>query len=477
MKKNRIFRITLLLIIVLTLSSCNFNDITDPGDPVNPPPDIPVGPVYFVDQSIGNDENPGTEEEPWATVQHAVDMAEAGDTIFIKPGEYGEVGAPINFYSGTTGAEDAWITIEGYPHNEAVIAGGVDTRGSAWKSPGGGWVRFKGLTLKSGIHIHNSQNAPVEIIDNVFDFSTSKSGVAIAGSNNINVENLENVVIKNNYVYGAQYGIITGGKARNWLVENNIIERIIKHGDGDADFIRVFGSGHIFRGNILFGTRSEEKGSAHTDGFQTFAGGARNILIESNIISGFDQGIMVSTTDGAINENWTVRNNIFSGTYADGEPGGSFGIAIHQNSGTARGWTIVNNIFANNRYHGVALRENSSYMTVKNNLFYNSNMYTGFDKSREDMFVGYNMCNRESSSLSTDITGVDLSLVFKDPVEAYINPLNYPDRFALRAGTTENPNPAVDAGEDLSDLFNTDIRGVSRPQGSGWDIGPYELEQ
>ncbi|MFP4661706.1 MAG: DUF1565 domain-containing protein, partial [Halanaerobiales bacterium] len=156
MKKNRILRITLLLIIVLILSSCNFNDITDPGDPVNPPPDIPDGPVYFVDQSIGNDENPGTEAEPWATVQHAVDMAEAGDTIFIKPGEYGEVGTPINFEAGATGTEGAWITIEGYPHHEAVILGGFNTMGSGWTSPGGGRIRFKGLTLKRGIKIYNT---------------------------------------------------------------------------------------------------------------------------------------------------------------------------------------------------------------------------------------------------------------------------------------------------------------------------------
>ncbi|MFP4016787.1 MAG: DUF1565 domain-containing protein [Halanaerobiales bacterium] len=470
--------VCLLIISLIFFTGCEttMDDITDPGDPVNPPPEMPDGPVYFVHQSIGNDENPGTEAEPWETVQHAVDMAEAGDTIFIKPGEYGEVDTPINFEAGATGTEDAWITIEGYPHHEAVILGGFNTMGSGWTSPGGGWIRFKGLTLKRGIKIYNTQNAPVEVIDNVFDLFDTGGGSGVYGVTSRHLDYLEGIVVKDNYMYGGQYGIITGQDARNWVMENNIIERIVKHGDGDADYIRIFGSGHIIRGNVLFGTRDSEKGSAHTDGFQTFGVGARDILIEDNIISSCDQGIMAEASDGYSNDNWTIRNNIFSGTYADNQPGGSWGIDVKRNT-PASGWIIVNNIFANNRYHGIALRENTTNMTVKNNIFYNSNMYLGLDTERTDMFVGNNLTNADNSSISSDITGVDPSSVFKDPVEAYIDPIDNPERFALREGTAGNPNPAVDAGEDLSDLFNTDIRGVPRPQGAGWDIGPYELEQ
>ena len=36
----------------------------------------------------GSDENPGTAEEPWATLQRAVDAARPGDTILIGPGVY-----------------------------------------------------------------------------------------------------------------------------------------------------------------------------------------------------------------------------------------------------------------------------------------------------------------------------------------------------------------------------------------------------
>lgn len=441
-----------------------------PGLPENPVyPQPPTGPVFYVEQRGGNDQNPGTNDQPWATVQHAINMAKPGDTIFIKPGIYGEVGVPNNFHKGTTGTPDAWITIEGYPHHKAIIRGGFSTRGATWIAPGGGWIRFKGLRLNGGISVHNTQNAPVEILDNIFDFF-STGGTAVSGST-YNTANPNDVIIRNNYIYGAGFGITTGDKARNWLVENNIIERIIKRGKGgDADYIRVHGSGHIFRGNVLFGTRYAEKKDAHTDGFQTFTGGARDILIENNIISSFDQGIMASTSDGSVNENWTIRNNIFSGAYPDSGRGGAWGICIHANSGTAKNWVIVNNVFANNVYHGVALGPQTSEMTVKNNIFYNCNMYVDFNRSRTDMYVGYNMTNRTSTNpLATDIVGVNPLLIFVDPVDCYMDPLANPHRFALSQGS-----PAINAGTALPGVVDKDIRGVSRPRGSGWDIGAYE---
>jgi parallel beta-helix repeat protein len=36
----------------------------------------------------GSDENPGTKDAPWATLQHAVDAAQPGDTILVGPGLY-----------------------------------------------------------------------------------------------------------------------------------------------------------------------------------------------------------------------------------------------------------------------------------------------------------------------------------------------------------------------------------------------------
>jgi len=36
-------------------------------------------------------------------------------------------------------------------------------------------------------------------------------------------------------------------------------------------------------------------------------------------------------------------------------------------------------------------------------------------------------------------------------------------------------SPVIDRGANLGDLVPTDMRGVRRPQGSGYDIGPFEF--
>ena len=43
--------------------------------------------TYYV-ATDGSDSDPGTESQPWATLQHAVDTIAAGDTIIVKSGTY-----------------------------------------------------------------------------------------------------------------------------------------------------------------------------------------------------------------------------------------------------------------------------------------------------------------------------------------------------------------------------------------------------
>lgn len=426
--------IFLLISSTYSYSQCKITNFIIEGQEVSPVEITPDDSSFrFVDDRKGNDENNGTKEKPWKTLQHAVNNAFPGVTIIVMPGNYGAQDTSIFFHKNKTGEESKWITIKGYIPHTAIVNCGINTRGNKWTDKGCGWLRIEGLVFKGGIFIHNTQNAPVEIINNKFDL-IEHGGVAIGGSNHVNATQ-EKVVIKGNFIEGASYGINTGqsDNSKDWLIENNIIKRIIYRGSGDADYVRVFGSGHVFKGNIFYGTSGKEKGAAHTDGFQTYTNGARNIQIVDNIISGFDQGIMASTSiEGAVNENWVIKNNVFSGTYADSLPGGSYAICIHASAGSAKGWVIEGNVFANNRYHGIYLGANTSDMTVVNNFYYNSEMYTSFDKGRvgKDMNVGQNKANRTSKqALPTDTTGVDATKIFLRPENPYLDPESSPDNF------------------------------------------------
>ena len=55
--------------------------------------------TYYVAMT-GDDGNPGTEAQPWATLQYAVASVSPGDTIIVQEGTY--VGCRIrNWYNGT----------------------------------------------------------------------------------------------------------------------------------------------------------------------------------------------------------------------------------------------------------------------------------------------------------------------------------------------------------------------------------------
>lgn len=72
---------------------------------------------YYVATS-GSDSNPGTLAEPFATIQHAADIMDAGDTCIIREGVYRETVTPAR-----SGTADQPIIYMAYPNEEVVING------------------------------------------------------------------------------------------------------------------------------------------------------------------------------------------------------------------------------------------------------------------------------------------------------------------------------------------------------------------
>jgi hypothetical protein len=78
---------------------------------------VAAGNTYYV-STTGSDSNSGTLSQPFLTINHAAQVAQAGDTVIIRGGTYRETVTPAN--SGTSTAP---ITYESYPGEKATING------------------------------------------------------------------------------------------------------------------------------------------------------------------------------------------------------------------------------------------------------------------------------------------------------------------------------------------------------------------
>ena len=91
--------------------------------------------TYVVDQAVPGaaDTNPGTEEQPFKTVQRAADTARPGDTIYVMAGKYDE---RVKVKAG--GTEGKPVAFVAMPRHAATV-GGFDLEAS--------YVRVEGFEI------------------------------------------------------------------------------------------------------------------------------------------------------------------------------------------------------------------------------------------------------------------------------------------------------------------------------------------
>ena len=89
--------------------------------------------VYYVDQnhSAAADDNPGTEEAPFLTIQRAADVVQPAEKVLIKTGTYREWVRPQRGGKGP----DSMISFEAAPGAEAIISGS-DVLRTTWANSG-----------------------------------------------------------------------------------------------------------------------------------------------------------------------------------------------------------------------------------------------------------------------------------------------------------------------------------------------------
>ena len=143
MKLRATLTVALPLILIPYLTSCDHR------------PDIAVRAAsaashggdgaYYVSPD-GNDTNPGTFGQPWASPGYASRQLSPGDTLVILGGRYVLSVFDDDIIMPPSGTSDAWITIRGEDGNRPVLAGRDDLY-SAIMLGGSSYVRIQNLEI------------------------------------------------------------------------------------------------------------------------------------------------------------------------------------------------------------------------------------------------------------------------------------------------------------------------------------------
>ena len=177
--KNRLcffIAVIVLNIIVLTRPLVRASLFTEPASER----------AYYVSPS-GNDSNPGTESQPWKTLQKACNTLAPGDTVYVKAGQYNEK-ITVNV-SGT--ASGGYIVIRNYENDKVVIDGTGISGDNIFYIEDKDYLKIIGFEIchntgvndGSGIRIEGS-GAHIELRDNkIYEIRGSDAmGITVYGA-------------------------------------------------------------------------------------------------------------------------------------------------------------------------------------------------------------------------------------------------------------------------------------------------------
>lgn len=342
--------------------------------------------IYYVSPT-GSDSNTGDVGSPWLTIQHAANVAAAGDTVNVLPGTY--ISSAM-IHSTHSGSSERPIVFQSTVQGGALLRSVGVKR--VWQNDGD-YVNIYGFDVSSdsagdiGIITYGSL---CEIKRNIIhdipvpDAATLGGGGAVA---HYNTGAEHDTTISENMIYniGSTAQNFTHGiyyqQSGGWIYNN-----IIRHCKSWGINLYDYANSPIVENNLIF-----ECGS----------GG----LYGGGIVLG-----SLSDIDGAL-----VCNNIIR------DCDGPYGSAIHE---------VPNQTGIHNQYN--------------NNCFYGGVTSTSFNNGI-----------------------VEHNSVRKDPLM-----LNYQPNGSGDYHLTSS-SPCKDAGS-ATGAPSIDYDGVSRPFGSGIDIGPYE---
>ena len=343
------------------------------------------GRIFYVSPN-GNDEwsgkypTPKDGDGPWRTIQHAVDMAKAGDTVMVRGGRY--PGRVVFKHSGNE--KEGYITFRNYPGEKPVIVRDDTVMADTVVGYGVSYIKFIGFHVYKpnrggiifygpGSHIVIKNNEVSESNANIPE--TKRLGHAI----NVTARKdkpMSYITIEGNHVHHNHTGNPNRAGAYNealTVLGNVKYFKIINNEVHDNDFIGVDVIGHqrgqfsVFGMNkygLVAGNKIYRNGVRKIWASALYVDGAENLIVENNLVyDNFGLGITISQeTPESTTENVIVRNNVGW----NNNRGGMIGSA---NRGTVKNSVFVHNVLGNSSTEADLFLGNAIGWRIKNNIF------------------------------------------------------------------------------------------------------------
>jgi hypothetical protein len=469
-----------------------------------------IGKEYYVAPN-GNDGNPGTENQPWNTIQKALDTAIAGDTIYIREGEYFPgFGGWVFQHSGTATQP---ITLTNYPGEQVVIrifetdwdnmAFRCET--TLWVTPKADYIRLIGSAVAPRTLSNDVVSTKGIVIQGpsleLDSTHTEAPGVKVAGCDYWEVAGIDFIdigygifqqrridqpieheaqssdywYVHDNRVYGfyAESGMQFNG-------DNNTIESNEFYKVHDQSFtpwgchhLNILGHHNVVRGNLIDKAGSSEWCSGILLEWDISDFG----IYEQNTIVNLDIPIYIFGGDNNI-----IRNNV---VFTDNSPQWSGGIRIssggesHCNTEPSvirppedpvhpdykyfyepRNCESWGNQIYNNTIDGY-VESIRFYPEVPQGTIIRNNVFSGWERG--------SICHYEAKMGTCYPLPADMVADHNaDRGDfGFVDAANHD--FHLKPDS-----PLIDAGYDLGSHVTDDFDGEPRPQGGGYDIGAFE---
>ena len=418
----------------------------------------------------GLDSNNGTSSSTPKTLSGATTAATSGAVLCVMGGTYNIAATIFIPNSGTAWTAGNFITMKAYGDNTPILnwTGGSSSGGILQffgnGSPpfnGKSYYEINGLTLQGNGAAGTGISAPLRC-QNSHHIRYINNTILNAGAGGITTSGCDYVHVEGNIIYKAGYnqGFSSG---------------ISFNSPGFFNATAGFHS-YVLRNTI---SGSFDASTNHSDGngiIMDLSDGVNNIanantpavLIANNVV--FQTGGRCIQTL-AVSDIWVVNNSCF-GNVEDST------LSSYSGTGELVTNNSVNGYWVNNVCHAFASHDCYQKLSSNTNITYRNNLRwlgaVNFSPGGSDNFLNANPLYKDPPTAVVD------------GQSSAVHPLaaSNRQRFIVNAGS-----PAIDAGINpaslsglpaeivtgLNQYATVDVRGLTRPQNTLWDLGAYEI--